>query len=142
MVSKFKEIYSKYKEIVLYLFWGTMTTIVNWLTYIIFVRLFQLDIVVSNGGAWIIAVLFAYITNQKFVFESHAVVLQEKLKEILKFFMARIATGLIEIVGMPILYYVGLDMSIIGIDGLAAKIIVSVVVIVLNYVFSKLLVFK
>ena len=62
--------------------------------------------------------------------------------ELLKFFGARIVTGLVEIIGLPLLVYVGLNQTIFGVDGFVAKILISIIVIVLNYVFSKILIFK
>jgi putative flippase GtrA len=64
------------------------------------------------------------------------------IPEFLKFVTARLATGVMEIVGVPLLVYLGLDQKIAGIEGMAAKVLVSIVVIILNYVLSKLLVFR
>ena len=69
-VKKIKELYKKYKEIVNYLIFGVLTTLVNIITYAIFAKLFHVDEVVSNIVAQIISILFAYVTNKIYVFES------------------------------------------------------------------------
>ena len=63
-------------------------------------------------------------------------------QELIKFVGARLATGAIEILGLPLLYYIGMKQSLFGVEGFVAKIVVSVVVVLLNYVFSKLFIFR
>ena len=145
----------KYREIILYLFWGVMTTIVSWITYSVFVSLFSsgivfsilrfsfsVDIMLANILSWICAVTFAFITNKLFVFQSKSWQFQIFWPELWKFFSARIVTGVIEIIAVPALVGFGLDQEIFGIAGSWAKVIVSIVVIILNYLFSKLFVFR
>lgn len=149
-------LFRKYREIIAYLFWGVMTTLVSWVTYALFalilrgidteVQVFGMSVSVQVFLAgllsWICAVLFAYVTNKLWVFESKSWQAQVVVPEILKFFSARAATGLLEIVSVPLLTAAGLDRAIFGIDGMLAKGIVTIIVILLNYVLSKLLVFK
>jgi len=148
MNEKIKEIYLKHKEVVMYLIMGVATTIVNWVTYAVMVKVlgFLPDYMVvfwSNVIAWIFGVTFAYITNKIFVFESESWKVNDVIKEATLFVSARLITGIIEIVGVPFLVDgCGFDAKIFGIKGMAAKVSVSVIVVILNYVFSKLLVFK
>lgn len=100
------------------------------------------NMTISNAIAWFTAVVFAYITNKLFVFESKSWNVAEVWKEVVKFFGARITTGVIEIGGLPLLYYIGVKQSLFGVEGFAAKILVSVIVVILNYVFSKIFVFN
>ncbi len=142
-----KELWAKYKEIILYLFFGVATTLVNWVVYGICTKVFGLaseglELTISNSIAWVFAVLFAFVTNKLFVFESKCETRGKVLEEMGKFFGARIFSGLFEI-GLPILFMaVGLKQEFFGIPGGVAKMITSVVVVVLNYILSKLVVFR
>ncbi len=130
----------KHKEIILYVIFGGLTTVVNWVTYSLFVSF--CSITVSNVFAWIFAVVFAYITNKIFVFEQKSWKPSIVFFEFTKFVSSRVLTGVIEIVGVDILVYLGLNQTILGVRGMAAKVTVSIVVVILNYVFSKLIVFN
>jgi putative flippase GtrA len=134
--------YEKYKEIISYLFFGASTTAVNWLCYTLCLKGCDVSITVSNIIAWFFSVIFAYITNKIFVFNNREWVLKKLAKEIGLFFSARILSGIIEMVGVPFLVWCGLDQSVFGIEGMCAKISISFIVIISNYVFSKLFVFK
>lgn len=136
-----KKVLYKYKKLILYILFGGMTTILNWIVYAIGVKL-QLGITISNILAWSIAVFFAFITNKLFVFESKILKIRVIFNEFIKFVGARILTGVIEIGGLPLLYYLGMNQQLLGIDGFIAKIMISIIVMVLNYVFSQVLVFK
>ena len=131
----------KYKEIIMYLIFGVLTTLVNWFCYA-FLTKSGMEMNISNCIAWLVAVLFAFITNKVFVFESKILKLRVIFNEFIKFVGARILTGAIEIGGLPLLYYLGMNQQLFGIDGFMAKIVVSVVVVLLNYVFSKLFIFR
>mgnify|MGYP000460694992 CR=1 FL=1 len=133
-MKKIKELLLKYKEVIMYLIFGVATTLVNWIVYSLLMK--------SNAIAWFTAVVFAYITNKLFVFESRSWNLTAVWKEVVKFFGARIATGVIEIGGLPLLYYIGVKQSLFGVEGFLAKILVSIIVVILNYVFSKIFVFN
>lgn len=137
-----KKLYEKYKELIHYIFFGGATTAVNWLVYALLVEVFHADITLSNAIAWLAAVIFAFITNKLFVFESKSFASAVIWKEALSFLGSRLLSGLLEIVGPTALMAIGLDMPLFGIDGFAAKLVVSIGVIVLNYVLSKLLVFR
>ncbi len=129
------------KEIVSYLFWGVLTTLVSWLTYSLFVWLTG-GVILSNLLSWVCAVTFAFVTNKQWVFRSTDWRAQTVWREVVAFLSARLVTGVLELVGVPVLAAWGLGQPILGIEGLGAKMIVTVVVILLNYVFSKLIIFK
>ncbi len=142
----------KYKEVIMYLVFGVATTVVNWITTFICQKVFGLDsqgaeTMAANGIAWFVAVLFAFLTNRKFVFESTS---GNIWYEMLKFYLARAFTGLFEIFlpdalvalakAVPALGF--LSAPFFGLTGGVAKLITTVVVIILNYVLSKLVVFR
>ena len=126
----------------MYLFFGIATTSVNFIIYTVFVKVLQVGMTSSNAVAWLCAVIFAFITNKLFVFESRRFDFKLLLKESVSFFGARIVSGIVEIALPTLLYNIGFDFELFGIKGFAAKAFVSVIVIILNYVFSKLFVFK
>ena len=137
---KLKNLYKKYKEIINYLIIGGLTTVVSLATFHI-VRIFfltndtQLDIQISNIISWFFAVLFAFITNKKYVFESKKEG-KEKLIEMIKFYLSRITTLLIDMATMWLLT------APLNINDKISKIIVQFIIVVLNYVFSKIFVFN
>ena len=133
MFNKLLNLYKKYKEIINYLIFGGLTTLISIVTYALFAKAFHIDYLISNVLSWIIAVLFAYITNKLFVFESKS---KKNIKEITSFFFFRVVSLIMEM----IILYVFVDM--LHIDDLITKIIAQVIVIVSNYVFSKVFVFK
>ena len=131
--------FREHKEVILYLIFGVLTTVVNWLAYAAFVWI-GLDINVSNILSWIVGVSFA--VNKWYVFESRSLESRKVIKEFGSFVGARIFTGIIAILLFPLLYNIGLNQSLFGTDGFLAKIVTSVIEIVLNWIFSKYLIFK
>ncbi len=125
-------LYKKYEEIIKYLIFGVLTTIISILTYALFTRLCHIDIYISNILSWILAVTFAFVTNKIFVFKSHS---KNVIKEGIKFYLARVASLLCELVMMFIL------VNLIHLDDMVSKIIVQIIVIILNYILSKIFVF-
>ena len=136
-MEKVKELYIKYKEIINYLIFGGLTTIVNFVAYYVSAKVFQIDEVVSSGISWFLSVLFAYITNKLFVFESEKVGLKNILKEMCSFFLARVLSGALCDVGT-----FAVMVNVLHINDIFAKIVTQIMVIVINYVSSKLFVFK
>lgn len=132
----------KYKEIIMYLIFGVATTAVNWVVYTLLVTLMKAEVTFSNAVAWFVAVVFAYVTNKLFVFESRDTSIKTLVKEILAFFGSRVASGVIEIFLPTLLMAIGLNQAVFGIEGSVAKFAVSAIVIILNYIFSKLIVFR
>lgn len=128
--------YKKNKEVLLYLFFGVLTTLINIVVFFIFTELVKLDELVANVIAWIIAVLFAYITNRTWVFNSHCETKADFAKEILSFYGGRVFTLLVE-EGMLFVF-----IKLLLANALVVKIIAQIVIIVLNYVISKLFIFR
>ncbi len=142
-----KELFSKYRSVIMYLIFGVATTLVNWIVYVPCTKLFgsnpsEFELTVCNAAAWVAAVAFAYITNKLFVFESKCTERRFLLQEAAKFVGSRVFSGIFEIFLPGILMTVGLSQTIFGVEGALAKAITSVVVIVMNYVLSKLIVFR
>ena len=136
-MEKIKELFFKYKEIISYLFFGGCTTIVNFVSYYIPARIFGIDEIVSNVIAWCVSVLFAYITNKIFVFSSKTENIKQTIKEFASFVFARLFTGALCDVGL-----FALMIHILNINDIVSKITTQVLVVVLNYVLSKLVIFK
>lgn len=141
-MNKIKNLLIKYKEIITYVIFGGLTTLVNWVVYTLLVNCTSAGITISNAIAWVASVIFAFVTNKIWVFESKSFKPTVLIKEFISFIASRVVTGFFEIAGVPLLVKIGMDQTIFGIKGMAAKLIVSVVVIILNYVFSKLIVFR
>lgn len=135
-MTKIKKLVNKYRSIIMYLFFGVCTTLVNIISYYIFAHVIKCSVMFSTIVAWILAVLFAYITNRKWVFESKAKNKKEIFNEMLSFFSCRLATGIVDWLGMYIL------VEKIGFNDVVIKVIINIIVIILNYVFSKLIVFN
>ncbi len=129
-------LFKKYKETILYLIFGILSTIVNIGAYVICTRFFNIEFLISNWIAWIAAVIFAYITNKFFVFESKDINIKFLIKEFSSFVSCRILSGVIEMILMYIM------ISLMSINDFIVKIITNVVVIILNFIFSKLIIFK
>ncbi|MCC0646913.1 GtrA family protein [Clostridioides sp. ZZV15-6598] len=129
-------IFKKHKETILYLFFGAFTTLVNIVSYLFFTRVISFNFMVANALAWILAVLFAYVTNKFFVFESKKVEIKFLFKEFLSFVSFRLLSGIIEMVIM----YITIDL--ISLNDIIVKVFTNVVVIVLNYLFSKMIIFR
>lgn len=137
-MQKIKNLYHKYEEMLNYLIVGVLTTLVSLATYFLCVHTFlnannNVELQIANVISWTISVLFAYITNRSFVFKSKS---KNYLKEISSFFTSRIATLLMD---MGIMF---LFVTMFHINDTIAKLISQVVVIVANYILSKLFVFK
>lgn len=135
-----KNFLTRYRQMLVYLVVGGMTTFVNWAIYALCVD--GLGITLANGIAWIGAVIFAFVTNKQLVFESKTWKTKVVLREGLLFVSGRIVTGVLEIVLVPALVGLGLNQTIFGITGMVSKVLVSILVLTLNFVFSKLFIFK
>lgn len=133
-----KEIIKRNREIISYLIIGVLTTIVSLISYyLLTITLLSpnnpLELTIANIISWIISVLFAYITNRKYVFQSKD---KNILKEASKFTLSRVTTLIIDILLMFIF------VSILHFNDKIIKLLVQIIIIILNYIFSKLLVFK
>ena len=136
MIEKIRDLVEKHWDMVSYLFFGVLTTIVNYLVYLPLYNLLGISAAVSNIMAWVAAVVFAYVTNKPFVFKSHDWSMKTVLPELGKFVGCRAASGGLETV------LILLTVDILGWNGNIWKLIISVLVVILNYVSSKLLVFR
>lgn len=130
-------IYKKNKEIINYLIFGVLTTVVSFVVYFIFAKVFKIDEIISNVISWFFSVLFAFVTNKLYVFESKETGKKTLLKEIISFYLARLFTGVVCDLGV-----FALMVKMFKINDVLSKLVTQVIVTVLNYVFSKLLVFK
>lgn len=136
MINILKDIYVKHKQIILYIILGICTTLVNIVTYFVCYEFLKVPNVSSNIISWILSVSFAYITNKILVFESKSVDFKDFLKELISFFACRVVTGVIDIIIM----YICVD--ILMLQALSIKILSNILVIVLNFVASKLIIFR
>ncbi len=130
-----KKLYAKYKEAILYIIFGILTTLVNFIIYTVLIFV-GIDTYIANIIAWVGAVLFAYLTNRSIVFNSSAKKKAELFKEIIAFYGARIFSLIVEM----IILYVCIDL--IGMDQFIPKLAAQVIVIILNYILSKFMVFR
>ena len=138
MIEKIKALCIKYREIIVYIIVGGITTLINWGSYYLLSLVLDSNVewqlALNNTISWIVAVVVAYPMNRKWVFQSTN---KNIFKEFLGFTASRVSTWIIELVLM------WLTVNVLGINQFIAKyLIVSVIVVILNYVFSKLLVFK
>ena len=136
MLNQFRSLWEKYRSILIYLIFGVLTTAVNYLVYIPCLNLLGLKASVSNVIAWCVAVLFAFLTNKPFVFESKDWSVKTVVPEFIKFVGTRVASGLME----TVILMVAVDM--LGWNGVIWKLVPNVIVVILNYIGSKLLVFR
>ena len=132
----FEPFYKKHKEVLMYLLFGGLTTVVSILTFALFFQVLGINELVANVLSWILSVLFAYVTNRTWVFASSADTKAGIIKEMASFFGGRVATLLVEegILAVCITW--------LGLPAIPVKIAAQVIVIVLNYIISKLWVFK
>ena len=130
-----KKLFQKYADVLSYLFFGVLTTAVNYLVYLPCYNLLGWSAGLSNVLAWIVAVAFAFLTNKPFVFKSHDWSAKTLLPELTKFVGCRIGSGVLETA------IIWLTVDTLYWSSLWMKIFTSILVIVLNYFFSKFLIF-
>ena len=135
-MKKLFALLKKHEEVISYLFFGGLTTLVNYIVYLPCYNLLHLSGAVSKAVAWVAAVAFAYLTNKPFVFKSHDWSAKTVIPELTKFVSCRIGSGLLE----TAIIFVLVDW--LGLDGNVIKLATSVLVVILNYVASKMLVFR
>lgn len=136
MLQKIRALVVKYWDILSYLIFGVLTTVVNYAVYLPIYNLLGLSAAVSNVIAWVAAVAFAFLTNKPFVFKSHDWSAKTVIPELTKFVSCRIASGAME----TLILLLTVDM--LGWNGNIWKLITQVLVVILNYVTSKLVVFR
>lgn len=135
-----KKLFEKYKEVILYVFFGGVTTVVNIIVYMVAANVLTgagiTTATIPTVIAWFISVLVAYITNKIWVFESKSLGFKETLKEAASFFAFRLLSGALDVAFM---YF---TVDLLGFNDTIMKILSNVVVVILNYIFSKLFIFK
>ena len=124
------------KEKILYVIFGILTTIVNLIAYYLFSNIININYLISNAIAWIISVVFAYITNKFFVFNSSYINKDVIIEEFIKFMNCRLISGLSEVV----LLFLFVDLLLM--NDIVAKLIIGVLVALINFIFSKVFIFK
>lgn len=137
-MQKIVGLFNKYKELIMYLIFGVLTTVVSLVSYyLLTITILNpesgIQLQIANILSWIISVAFAYITNRKYVFESKS---KEFVKEISSFVGGRVATLLMD---MAIMF---IFVTVLHLNDKLFKLISQVVVIVGNYIISKIFVFK
>lgn len=150
MTMKIKELAEKYKELILYVIFGVLTTLVNFGVFWAFTKALGEELyLVNNAIAWVAGVIFAFVTNKLFVFESKNRQAKVVLKELSEFTAARLFSFGVEEGGMWLFISVlGLgekSLTVLGITvtgQIVVKLILAVIVVILNYFFSKFVVFK
>lgn len=136
MKEKLIALFHKHEQIISYVFFGGLTTLVNFIVYYPLYNLCHLSASLSNILAWIVAVIFAYLTNKPFVFKSKDWSIKTVAPEFTKFVGSRFGSGLLETV------IIRITVDILLWNGNLWKIIVSVLVVILNYITSKFFAFK
>lgn len=131
-----KKLYHKNKQLVLYLLFGVCTTAINTLCYGLLHKILHIHNIPSTLLAWLVAVLFAFITNKIYVFESRRTDTAARLKEFFSFFGCRIMTGILDILIMAV------AVDYLKWNALLWKLISNIIVTIINYVASKLIIFK
>ena len=150
MIKPVKELFLKYRELIFYFIFGALTTLVNFAAFWIFTRLLGEELyLVNNAIAWVAGVVFAFVTNKLFVFDSKSWEPKTAIKELAEFFGARLFSFGVEEGGMWLfisaLGFGEKNFSIFefSISGqIIVKLILAVIVVVLNYFFSKFIIFK
>ncbi len=137
-MKKIKKLYKKYEEIINYLVIGVLTTVVTLIAYYICVYTFldpnkTIELQIANVLSWIVGVTFAYITNRKIVFKSNE---KNIKKELSKFIIGRLTTLFTDMLFMFI------TVSTLNLNDKIMKIISNIIVIILNYIISKFMIFK
>jgi len=135
MKEKIIELYQRYREIITYVFFGGLTTVVNIVAFFILDTGLGWPYLIANAAAIILSILFAYVTNKLFVFRSDTQNASETFYEFFRFIGFRLVSGLADMATMWVL------VDLLLIDTSIAKLATQFIVVVLNYVFSKFFIF-
>lgn len=136
VIQNLKALVVKYWDVLTYLIFGVLTTLVNYLVFLPVYNLAGLSAALSNAIAWVVAVAFAFLTNKPFVFKSHDWSAKTVIPELTKFVSCRVASGAAETVILLI------AVDILQWNGNFWKLVTSVLVVILNYFASKFVVFR
>ena len=126
----------KNKEVILYLIFGVLTTLVNFIVYFTFKSVLGTEMIIANSFSWLLSVLFAYVTNRIFVFKSKAIDGKQITFELVKFVFYRGLSFVLDMLSML------LWIEILHFHDFYAKLITQVIIVVVNFLFSKWLIFK
>ena len=145
-----KKLFEKYKEVITYVIFGVLTTLVNFAAFWVFTKICGEKLyLLNNAIAWILSVIFAYVTNKLFVFESKSWKVKVLAKEIPEFFLARVFSFALEEGGLwlfvTVLKFDRFSFNLLSFEitgQIIAKVILAVIVVILNYFFSKFVIFK
>ena len=135
-MGKLIELFRKYQDVISYLFFGGLSTVVNIVSYAFFSHALGMPTVPASAASWFVTVIFVYVTNRVWVFHSQAEGAAEIAREFIYFMVCRLATGVLDVAIM------WLSVDILGLNDIVMKVVSNVIVIVLNYVASKLIIFK
>lgn len=135
-MKSIKELFIKYKSFISYAFFGVCTTLINMGAYHLLYNVAKIPNVPSTIIAWFLAVVFAFITNKLFVFDSKSFKMKVLLYELVSFFLSRVLTGVLDVVIM----YVAVDVLVL--NEMLFKFISNVIVIIINYILSRLVIFR
>ena len=135
-MKQFKSLWEHYRELILYVLFGGCTTLINILIYFLCRQWLAMEVVAADVVAWLLAVIFAYITNKLFVFESKSWRAKLVAKELVAFMAARLFSLGVDVV----MLYVTVEL--LEWWELPMKVLANVVVIVINYIFSKWIIFR
>lgn len=151
-MTKIKELIKKHKQIIVYVIFGVLTTLVNLISFFVLEYIFGSGgngYIIYNAIAWAVAVIFAYVTNKLYVFESKSWAPKIVVKESVEFLLARLFSFVVEELGLILMVEIlsfgelTFNLKVITLTGASlAKILLSVVVIIMNYFFSKFIIFK
>lgn len=136
MIEKIRALIEKYKDFLTYILFGATTTVANYLSFIVCREWLQWSVTASETTAWAFSVIVAFLTNKPFVFHSHDWSAKTVWPEWFKFVGTRLGTGVLDVVLMFLATEFG------HVNEYVAKIAISLLVVILNYVDSKLLVFR
>jgi putative flippase GtrA len=135
VIQKIKQLLHKYRELITYAIFGALTTLVNFIVYFLCKDLFHIYYITSNIIAWFVSVLFAFFTNKLYVFQKKDFSWKDTSMEFMKFAAGRVLSGAFETGFL----YVTVDFFHLGEN--LMKLIASIVVVIINYAYSKLFVF-
>lgn len=130
----------QHKESLMYVVMGVSATVFNWGIYSLLVTFLPMEL--ANAGSFAMTLIFAYVTNKIYVFESRSWGMRRVLREFCAFATARGVTGLLEIFLQPQLYQMGIDGALLGVKGLQAKVVVCLTLSIVNYFSTKLIFLK
>lgn len=136
MSKPIRQFLKRYNSVLSYLFFGFCTTAVNVAVYAFCEKTVNLPVAVSTVIAWVVAVSFAFVTNKAFVFRSKSWSKTVAVREAISFFLCRVATGVFD------LFFMIVTVDLLDWSGSAMKLLSNMVVIVLNYIASKFVIFK